>query len=84
MVMRGAVRTMTRAGPIRVARAESTMVSSASSTIVAVKTAPIWAADRPRFARYKARTTESQPKPKARTALAAKSSHPSRDSTRRS
>ncbi len=49
--MSGVVKTMTRTGPILAAIAESPMVRSASSTMVAVKTPPISAAEKPRRAR---------------------------------
>src|SRR5260221_277660 len=77
-VSRGAVHAMIRAGPIRAAKLDSSIVRRASSTMVAVKTNPIWAEDRPRRARKRARTTESHPKAKERTARAANSRRPSR------
>jgi hypothetical protein len=49
--MSGAVNAMSRAGPTRAATVARNIVSSASSTIVAVKTAPICVAVSPRPAR---------------------------------
>ena len=75
--MSGAVIAISRAAPTRPASVESAIVRSASSTMVAVKTAPIAVAEKPRPARYRARITESQPNVNERSARAANSSRPS-------